>query len=125
MRHIWKKKKNCVDHEKLKNLEKKMFLHPERISEITKYILNVYDRKTHRNQFIEVKKRKINGFNAMFAVQSVEAAKAYYEEFVNQQKHLPEDKRLKVATIYSYASNEARPESGEIEENFEPESVTP
>ncbi len=112
------------DHEKLKNLEKKMFLHPERISEITKYILNVYDRKTHRNQFIEVKKRKINGFNAMFAVQSVEAAKAYYEEFVNQQKHLPEDKRLKVATIYSYASNEARPESGEIEENFEAKALT-
>lgn len=26
MRHIWKKKKNCVDHEKLKNMDNIVFL---------------------------------------------------------------------------------------------------
>ena len=51
----------------------------------------------------------------MFAVQSVDAAKMYYEEFKKQQANLPEDKKLKVATIFSYAPNEERA-SGEIEE---------
>ena len=104
-----------TDDEKLKVLENKMFLHPERISEITNYILNKFDSKTYRNTQYTVKDKRINGFNAMFAVQSVDAAKMYYEEFKKQQANLPEDKKLKVATIFSYAPNEERA-SGEIEE---------
>ena len=104
-----------TDDEKLKKLENKMFLHPERISEITKYILDKFDSKTYRNMQYTVKDKRINGFNAMFAVQSVDAAKMYYEEFKKQQAKLPEDKKLKVATIFSYAPNEERA-SGEIEE---------
>ena len=104
-----------TDDEKLKALENKMFLHPERISEITKYILDKFDSKTYRNTQYTVKDKRINGFNAMFAVQSVDAAKMYYEEFKKQQANLPEDKKLKVATIFSYAPNEERA-SGEIEE---------
>lgn len=104
-----------TDDEKLKSLENKMFLHPERITEITKYILDKFDLKTYRNTQYTVKDKRINGFNAMFAVQSVEAAKMYYEEFKKQQENLPEDKKLKVATIFSYAPNEERA-SGEIEE---------
>ena len=104
-----------TDDEKLKVLENKMFLHPERISEITKYILDKFDSKTYRNTQYTVKDKRINGFNAMFAVQSVDAAKMYYEEFKKQQANLPEDKKLKVATIFSYAPNEERA-SGEIEE---------
>ena len=104
-----------TDDEKLKNLENKMFLHPERVSEITKYILDKFDSKTYRNTQYTVKDKRINGFNAMFAVQSVDAAKMYYEEFKKQQANLPEDKKLKVATIFSYAPNEERA-SGEIEE---------
>jgi len=92
-----------------------MFLHPERITEITKYILDKFDLKTYRNTQYTVKDKRINGFNAMFAVQSVDAAKMYYEEFKKQQENLPEDKKLKVATIFSYAPNEERA-SGEIEE---------
>lgn len=42
----------------------------------------------------------------MFAVKSVEAAKLYYEEFQRQQENLSEEKRLKAATIYSFAANE-------------------
>ena len=104
-----------TDDEKLKALENKMFLHPERISEITKYILDKFDSKTYRNTQYTVKDKRINGFNAMFAVQSVDAAKMYYEEFKKQQANLSEDKKLKVATIFSYAPNEERA-SGEIEE---------
>ena len=113
-----------TDEEKLKKLEKKMLMHPDRISEITKYILKVFDTKTHRNEFYDLKHRRLNGFNAMFAVQSVEAAKLYYEEFQKQQESLPEEKRLKVATIYSFSANEEPSAIGEIEdENFEPSAM--
>ena len=113
-----------TDEEKLKKLEKKMLLHPDRITEITKYILKVFDTKTHRNEFYDLKHRRLNGFNAMFAVQSVEAAKLYYEEFQKQQEALPEERRLKVATIYSFSANEEPSAIGEIEdENFEPSAM--
>lgn len=108
------------DENKLKKLENKMLLHPERIAEITKHILKVFNTKTHRNEFYNLKDRRLNGFNAMFAVQSVEAAKLYYEEFERQQSSLPEEKRLKVATIYSFAANEEQRAIGEIsEEDFD------
>ncbi len=113
-----------MDEEKLKKLEKKMLMHPDRIFEITKYVLKVFDTKTHRNEFYDLKHRRLNGFNAMFAVQSVEAAKLYYEEFQKQQEDLPEEKRLKVATIYSFSANEDQSAIGEIEdENFEPSAM--
>lgn len=113
-----------TDEEKLKKLEKKMLMHSERITEITKYVLKVFDTKTHRNEFYDLKHRRLNGFNAMFAVQSVEAAKLYYEEFQKQQEALPEEKRLKVATIYSFSANEEPSAIGEIEdENFEPSAM--
>ena len=108
------------DDKELAKLENKMLLHPQRISEITKHILKVFDTKTHRNEFYDLKHRRLNGFNAMFAVQSVEAAKLYYEEFERCQKSLPEEKRLKIATIYSFAANEEQRAVGEIsEEDFD------
>ncbi|PSM51952.1 type I restriction/modification system, restriction subunit [Campylobacter blaseri] len=113
------------DEEKLKALENKKFLlHPERISEVTKHILDVFDSKTHRNEQYTVKLKRLNGFNAMFAVQSIEAAKLYYEEIVRQQQNLPEEKRLKVATIYSFAANEEQSANGDIiDEGFEPSAL--
>lgn len=108
------------DDKQIAHLDSKMLLHPERISEITKHILKVFDTKTHRNEYYDLKYRRLKGFNAMFAVQSVEAAKLYYEEFERQQSCLPEDKRLKVATIYSFAANEEQRIIGEIsEETFD------
>ena len=113
-----------TDDKKLKELEKRMLLHPERISKIVEYILNVYNTKTHRNEYYNIKQKRLNGFNAIFAVQSVEAAKLYYEEFQKQQENLPEEKRLKVATIYSFAANEERNAIGDIpDENFEPSAM--
>ncbi|MBF4806769.1 MAG: HsdR family type I site-specific deoxyribonuclease, partial [Pseudoleptotrichia goodfellowii] len=113
-----------TDEKELKKLERKILLHPDRISEITKHILRVFDVKTHRNEMYSVKQRQLSGFNAMFAVQSVEAAKLYYEEFQKQQENLSEEKRLKIATIYSFSANEEQTAIGEIfEENFEPNAL--
>lgn len=108
------------DDMKLKSLESKMLLHPERIAEITRHILSVFNVKTHRNEFYSLKEKRVNGFNAIFAVQSIDAAKLYYEEFQKQQKDLPEEKRLKVATIYSFAANEEQSSIGDIvDESFD------
>ena len=109
-----------TDDEKLKKLENKMLLNSSRIAEITRHILKVYDVKTHRNELYDIKQRRVNGFNAMLAVQSVEAAKLYYEEFRKQQLELPEEKKLKIATIFSFSANEEQKAIGEIaEEEFE------
>lgn len=55
---------------------------------------------------------------------SFKTAKLYYEEFQKQQENLPEEKRLKVATIYSFAANEERNAIGDIpDENFEPSAM--
>lgn len=112
------------DEEELARLDKKLLIHPERISEITKHVLKVFNAKTRRNEYYDLKDRRLNGFNAMFAVQNIESAKLYYEEFQRQQSSLPEEKRLKIATIYSYAANEEKNIIGEIQdENFEPSAL--
>ncbi|MCK4019906.1 type I restriction endonuclease subunit R [Streptococcus suis] len=100
------------DLEKLSAAEtKKALLHPTRISEISSYILEHFNQKTHRQSG--------KGFNAMFAVSSVEAAKAYYQELQEQQAG--REKPLKIATIFSFAANEAQAAIGEIDdENFTP-----
>ena len=105
------------DDKKLSAAEnKKALLHPTRIKEISEYILKNFRQKTHRT------KGRNNGFNAMFAVSSVDAAKCYYEEITNLQKGL--EKPLKIATIFSFAANEEQNAIGEIaEENFEPTAM--
>lgn len=101
------------DEQKLSAAENKQaLLHPERIREITQYILNNFRQKTHRLHAGN------KGFNAMFAVSSVDAAKLYYECFRELQKS--SDKPLKVATIFSFAPNEEQAAVGEIvDEGFE------
>jgi len=95
------------DEQKLSAAENKQaLLHPERIREITQYILTHYHQKTHRLQ------PGSRGFNAMFAVSSVDAAKLYYESFQALQKDSAQP--LKVATIFSYAANEAQDAVGDI-----------
>lgn len=105
------------DEKKLSAAEnKKAFLHPGRIKEISQYILNNYNHKTHRN-FTGNK-----GFNAMFAVSSVDAAKSYYETLSNLQKE--SEKPLKIATIFSFAANEEQSAIGDItDETFEPTAL--
>ncbi|NAW51180.1 HsdR family type I site-specific deoxyribonuclease [Elizabethkingia argentiflava] len=105
------------DEKKLSAAENtKALLHPARIKEISQYILRNFRIKTHRNQVSN------NGFNAMFAVSSVDAAKLYYEELNRLQKE--SEKPLKIASIFSFAANEEQNAAGEIpDETFEPSAM--
>jgi type I restriction enzyme R subunit len=101
------------DEKKLTAAENKQaLLHPKRIEEISQYILNNFRRKTHRLQLGASQAGK--GFNAMFAVSSVDAAKLYYESFKDLQKAV--DKPLRVATIFSFAANEEQEAIGDIQD---------
>lgn len=106
-----------IDEKKLSAAENKTaLLHPARIKEIAQYILQNFRIKTHRTQ------GSSKGFNAMFAVSSVDAAKLYYEELIKLQKD--SEKPLKVATIFSFAANEEQNAIGEIvDETFEPSAM--
>jgi type I restriction enzyme R subunit len=93
----------------------------ERINKIVAYVLEHFDQKTRRNESYELEKRRILGFNSILATQSITAAKAYYLAFKKAQAELPEAKRLKIATIFSFAANEAEAEETGLtaEEEFE------
>lgn len=105
------------DEKKLSAAEnKEALLHPERIKEISQYILNNFKNKTHRLN------ANGKGFNAMFAVSSVEAAKLYYESLSKLQQG--SNNPLKIATIFSFAANEEQTAIGEIvDETFEPSAM--
>lgn len=105
------------DLEKLSALETRQALqHPDRLKSIAQYILNNFHSKTHRANITG------RGFNAMFAVSSVEMAKQYYEIFKQLQSET--ENPLKIATIFSFAANEEQQAQGEIEdENFEPSAM--
>jgi type I restriction enzyme R subunit len=79
---------------------------PERIKKIVEYIINHFDQKTKRNTFYKLNERRLAGFNSILAVSSIETAKKYYAEFKKQLANLPPEKQLKVALIYSFATNE-------------------
>lgn len=123
----------------------KAFLAPERIRLVTEYILTHFDQKTYRGdktytysvlqniaevasagskqQIEEIKqKQRVSGFNSIFAVSSVDAAKLYYAEFQRQMAENPQ-KRLKVAVIYSYGANEEKTDGILDEENPEDTSA--
>lgn len=104
-----------TDEQKLSAAENRQaLLHPTRIHEISDYILNHFAQKTHRTAG--------KGFNAMFAVSSVEAAKLYYEELQKLQEK--SEKKLTIATIFSFAANESQNAIGDIEdETFEPTAL--
>lgn len=117
VRPLFKDIETEVDEQKLSAAENKQaLLHPARITEISQYILQNFKIKTHRNQGGK------KGFNAMFAVSSVDAAKCYYDELNKLQEG--SDKPLKIATIFSFAANEEQNAIGDIaDENFEPSAM--
>lgn len=116
---------------------------PERISNVVKYIREHFDQKTKRNskpylfgtlqnvsavasardraKVEEIKQKiRLSGFNAIFAVVSIDVAKAYYLEFKKQQADTPVLAKLKIATIFSYGANDPDDEvDGVDEENSE------
>ena len=134
-----KMKENVQDKDISAIDRERVMLAPERIKEVTKYILEHFDQKTRRdarayefnkltniqdiasdklrNKVKEIKNRvRLTGFNSIFAVASVDMAKAYYEEFQNQMK---DGKQIRVATIYSFGVNEDTEDGILAEENSE------
>lgn len=118
----------------------KVFAASQRISKVTKYILDHFDQKTYRGDKTYVfnsltnitdvasigrrkveeikRKQRLSGFNSIFAVASVDMAKLYYKEFRRQIAADP-TKNLKIAVIYSYAPNEEETDGILDEENPE------
>ena len=124
-----------------------VLLNDERIRLIVKYIIEHFDQKTYRNSnnasyshdiIVNVEdmakskhntvkekkeKREVKGFNSIFAVSSIKAAKKYYKEF---QKQISEtSSNLKVATIFSFVQNDNNDNYDDTiqEENFEPKNL--
>ncbi len=119
----------------------KAFLDPRRIELVTKYILEHFNQKTYRNEksfnfniirnvnevvssknrnnVKEIKeKQRVNGFNSIFAVSSIEAAKLYYNEF-KKKMDLNPNQTLRIGLIYSYGANEEEADGILDEENSE------
>jgi type I restriction enzyme R subunit len=90
-------------------------LAPERLTQIVGYIREHFDQKTRRASTYQVDERRVQGFNALFATASIDAAKRYYQEFRRQQEPLTPERLLKVGIIFSYAPNED-PEAGTLPE---------
>lgn len=96
--------------------DSRLLLHENRIEKIVEYILENYDKKTHRNENLNIKQKREKGFNAMFAVESIQMAKQYYNQFKKSQENIPEEERLRVFTIFSYAQNEEQDVVGNVED---------
>lgn len=133
-----------IDDEDVWDIDRKKALEaPQRISIVTKYILDHFDQKTYRgnktyvyNTLVNVaevasakkeveeikQKQRLSGFNSIFAVSSVPMAKVYYEEFKKQMAADP-TKKLRIATIFSYGANEAEADGILDEENPEDTSA--
>ena len=137
------RKKEEIDDEKVWDIDReKALLAPQRVTNVVKYILDHFNQKTKRNDrsfdfslltnISEVAKAKnratveeikqkirLTGFNSIFAVASIDAAKIYYQEFMRQMAEDP-TKKLKVALIYSFGVNEDDEAAGGMgEENSE------
>lgn len=137
------KDKQAVNDKQISAIDRERALQdPRRISEIVKYTLEHFEQKTKRNREsfgysvltnvkevasakrrgqVEEKKQKVHmtGFNSIFAVSSIDAVKLYYIEFKRQMESLPPDKRLRIATIFSYGANEEVTEDFVEDENSE------
>ena len=134
-----------IDDEMVWSIAKeKAMMNEERISKVTSYILENFDRKTYRGDRTYVynalanisevaqskngaaeeikEKQRLSGFNSIFAVSSVQAAKLYYMEFKKQIEQDP-TKNLRIATIFSYGANEEENDGILDEENSEDTSA--
>lgn len=92
----------------------------ERIAKVVEYIISHFDQKTIRNSLYDLRGKRLNGFNSIFAVSSIPVAKKYYLEFKKQLAKTQKD--LTIATIYSFATNEEDTADGILDdEGFETE----
>ena len=130
------KAKDDIDDKKVWGIDTDDALHsPKRIANNVKYILDNFDRKTKRHDRYsysvisnvvdvaksnktqeEKQKKQLGGFNSIFCVDSIPSAIEYYKEFQRQQADIPEEQRLRIATIFTYSANEAEDDTGTIED---------
>ncbi|MGP5484695.1 type I restriction endonuclease subunit R [Brachybacterium alimentarium] len=114
-----------------------------RIRDVVAYTLEHFDQKTKRSSSYEhgvvtnvaesvrgrrqaeaIKERKrVRGFNALFATASIDAARRYYNQFHLQMEDLPPDKRLKIGLIFSYGANEAEADGILDDEAFDTDAL--
>lgn len=119
-------------------------LSPERVSQVVAYTLKHFDQKTKRSSTYEhsvvinvdessrnrrqveaIRERKrVRGFNAIFATASIDAARRYYNQFQKQQQELVPDRRLKIGLIYSYGANDASDDGILDDEAFDTDSLS-
>ena len=133
------KEKEDVENSKVWDIAREKALEdPQRIHNVAQYILEHFDQQTKRGKTYSFSmlanvgeiaadkkkevdelrvKTKVSGFNSIFAVQNIPCAKLYYMELKQLKEQLPENRRLKIATIFSYAPNEQDAEEGDREEN--------
>ena len=139
-------KNDDIDDDQVWDIDReKAYMAPKRIELVTRYILEHFNQKTYRNErtyaynvltnIAEVaaahgkteveeikRKQRVSGFNSIFAVSSVPAAKLYYDEFKRQMAADP-TKKLRIAIIYSYGANEEESDGILDEENPEDTSA--
>ena len=131
------KEKKDVENSKVWDIEREKALQdPRRIHNVAQYVVEHFGQQTKRGEVYSFsrltnvaevaadrkkevverrEKTKVSGFNSIFAVQDIRQAKLYYLELKKIMAGMPSDKRLKVATIFSYAANEEDPD--ECDEN--------
>lgn len=115
-----KKKDEIKDKEVARIDEAGALADDKRVKKIVEYIIEHFDQKTKRSSYYDLKGQRINGFNSMFAVSSIEMAKKYYLEFKKQLEEKQKD--LTIATIFSFSANEEDRADGIIDdEGFETE----
>jgi type I restriction enzyme R subunit len=134
--HVVDKQVSAIDTERA-------LLAPERIREVVNYTLDHFDQKTRRSSGYEhsvvtnvveatrssrqaeaVRERKrVRGFNAIFATASIDAARRYYSQFKIQQQEFPPAKQLKIGIIYSYGANEAADDGILDDEGFDTDAL--
>jgi len=133
-----KEKENVKDGQVWGIQEEQALMDDRRIANVSRYILEHFDQQTKRassytfSKLVNIaevvsdkrkkvaearQKTRLDGFNSIFAVQSIAHAKLYYNKLKELQAELPANKRLKVATIFSYAPNEEAVDGEEDEDN--------
>lgn len=139
-----KEKENVSDEQVWGIEQEKALMDDQRITLVAKYIMEHFDQQTKRtssytfNKLMNIeevvidKKKKVeeirqntrfNGFNSIFAVQSIPYAKLYYQKLRELTAGQPENKRLRIATIFSYAPNEEVPDCEMDEDNDNTEGL--
>lgn len=119
------KTNEIINHEQGTSVDvEKAFLDSRRINKVTEYIIEWFDTKTKRKKSYlgkvedyivngignkyQTTSPQLSGFNSIFAVSSIKAAKLYYEEFKRQQEDKLDSQKIKVGMIYSFNPNEGQ-----------------